>query len=80
VLVRHILDLNARGFAPTLAAVRDIADRLLAEKGASQVGKIWPYNFVKRIPELKTRFTQQQDRQRVLCENPELIKSWFKLV
>jgi hypothetical protein len=61
VLVRHILNLDARGFAPTLAAVRDMANRLLAEKGASQVGKIWPYNFVKRTLELKTRFTRQQD-------------------
>jgi hypothetical protein len=30
VIVRYILDLYRRGFAPTYAAVRDMADRLLA--------------------------------------------------
>jgi FixJ family two-component response regulator len=38
VIVSYILDLNTRGFAPTYAAVRDIADRLLAARGAGQVG------------------------------------------
>ena len=34
VIVKYILDLDARGFAPTYAAVRDMADRLLAARGA----------------------------------------------
>jgi hypothetical protein len=34
VIVSYILDLDIRGFAPTYAAVRDIADRLLAARGA----------------------------------------------
>ena len=38
VIVKYILDLNLRGFAPTYAAVRDIANSLLATRGASQVG------------------------------------------
>jgi hypothetical protein len=37
VIISHILDLDLRGFAPTYAAVRDMADRLLAARGASQV-------------------------------------------
>jgi hypothetical protein len=37
VIVKHILDLNTRGFAPTYAAVRDIANSLLAARGAGQV-------------------------------------------
>jgi hypothetical protein len=37
VIVSHILDLDLRGFAPTYAAVRDMADRLLAARGAGQV-------------------------------------------
>ena len=37
VIVSYILNLNARGFAPTYAAVRDIADRLLAARSAGQV-------------------------------------------
>jgi hypothetical protein len=34
VIVSYILDLDQRGFAPTYAAVRDMADRLLAARGA----------------------------------------------
>ena len=46
VIVRHILDLDLRGFAPTLGAVKDIADKLLTARAARQVGKNWPTNFV----------------------------------
>ena len=38
VIVRHILDLDARGFAPTYAAVRNMADKLLAARDAGHVG------------------------------------------
>jgi hypothetical protein len=38
VIVRYILDLDQRGFAPTYAAVRDMADKLLAARGGGQVG------------------------------------------
>ncbi|KAB2111081.1 hypothetical protein AG0111_0g1524 [Alternaria gaisen] len=80
VIVRHILDLDARGFAPTYAAVRDMADKLLAARGAGQVGVHWPRNFVKRTDSLTTCFNRPYDRQRALCEDPALIRSWFELV
>jgi hypothetical protein len=38
VIISHILNLDQRGFAPTYAAVRDMADKLLAARGAGQVG------------------------------------------
>ena len=38
VIVSYILDLDRRGFAPTYAAVRDMADHLLATRSAGQVG------------------------------------------
>jgi hypothetical protein len=34
VIVRYILNLDERGFAPTYAAVQDIANKLLAARGA----------------------------------------------
>jgi hypothetical protein len=34
VIFRHILDLDTRGFAPTYAVVRVIADSLLTARGA----------------------------------------------
>ena len=80
VIVDHILDLDLRGFSPTYVAVRDMADRLLAARGAGQVGQKWPANFVKRTDRLVTRFNRAYDRQRALCEDPVLIKSWFELV
>jgi hypothetical protein len=80
VIVGHILDLDQRGFAPTYAAVRDMADKLLAARGRGQVGVHWPRNFVKRTDSLTTRFNRAYDRQRALCEDPVLIRSWFKLV
>ena len=38
VIKQHILNLDSRGFAPTLSAVRDMANKLCTERGASQVG------------------------------------------
>jgi hypothetical protein len=56
VIIRYILDLDQRGFAPTYAAIRDIADKLLAARGGGQVRQKWLSNFVKRTDSLKTRF------------------------
>jgi hypothetical protein len=80
VIVNYILDLDQRGFAPIYTAVRDMADKLLAARDAGQVGQKWPANFVGRTDSLKTRFNRAYDRQRALCENPILIRSWFELV
>ncbi len=80
VIVRHILDLDSRGFAPSLGAVRDIANKLLAERSAGEVGRDWPRNLIKRTASLKTRFNRPYDRQRALYEDPEIIGSWFKRV
>ena len=56
VIIKYILDLDLRGFAPTYAAVRDIANKLLAARNAGQVGQKCLANFVKRTDSLKTRF------------------------
>jgi hypothetical protein len=80
VIVQYIFDLDERGFSPTYAIVRDMADRLLAARGAGQVGQKWPANFVKRTDCIKTRFNRPYDRQRALCEDHKVISRWFKLV
>ena len=56
MIVRYILELDTRGFAPTYEAVRDMADKLLAARGAGQVGVHWPRNFVKRTDSLTICF------------------------
>ena len=40
VIARYILDLDSRGFAPSLGTVRDIADKLLTKRSAGKVGKL----------------------------------------
>jgi signal transduction histidine kinase len=47
-VVQHVLDLDARGFPSQLAAVKDMADLLLAEHHQDPVGQNWAANFVKR--------------------------------
>ncbi|ERF69808.1 hypothetical protein EPUS_09464 [Endocarpon pusillum Z07020] len=79
-LVRHILDLDSRGFPPRINDVRDMADLLCKTRYAKPVGKQWPYNFVQHRPELKTRFSHAYDFQRALCEDPDQINAWFRLV
>ena len=60
--------------------VRDMANRLLRERGGKEVGKNWVDRFVQRNPELRTRRSRLYDHQRALCEDPVLIKGWFELV
>ena len=79
-LIRHILDLDSRGFSPHFDHLRDMANLLLKTRHASPVGKQWPYNFVRRRAELKTRFSRAYDFQRALCEDPDQINAWFRLV
>ncbi|KAH7464301.1 hypothetical protein FOMA001_g17409 [Fusarium oxysporum f. sp. matthiolae] len=57
-----------------------MANRLLADRDASPVGKRWASNFVKRQPELKTRFFRRYDGQRAKCEDLDIIRNWFRLV
>ena len=80
VIVEYILDLDSRGFAPTLDGVRYMANKLLAARDAGQVGQNWPRNFVKRTPQLTTRFNRPYDRQRALREDPDVISKWFERV
>jgi hypothetical protein len=79
-IVQYILDLGARGFPPQLAAVKDMADSLRAERGQKLVGRNWAANFVKRKPELQVKFNRKYDYKRALCEDSEAISGWFRLV
>jgi hypothetical protein len=80
VIVRYILDLDLRGFAPTLGAVHDMADKLLAACSGGQVSYQWLRNFIKRTDSLTIHFNRPYNRQRTLCEDPRIISSWFELV
>src|SRR4051812_25355683 len=79
-IVQYIIELCVRAFPPRLRFIEDMANRLLRERDAPLVGKRWAHNFVKRQPELRTRFTRRYDYQRAKCEDPEVIREWFTLV
>ena len=80
VIIEHIFDLDSRGFSPTYSMVRDMANRLLIERGVDSVGRLWPHNFIKRSPTLKSRITRRYDYKRAKCEDSEVIGKWFELV
>ncbi|RKK06651.1 hypothetical protein BFJ68_g16465 [Fusarium oxysporum] len=79
-IIRFILDLDSRGFPPRLRGIEEMANRLLADRDAPSVGKRWASNFVKRHKELKTRYFRKYDYQRAKCEDPTVIRNWFRLV
>ncbi|PHH51899.1 Nephrocystin-3 [Ceratocystis fimbriata CBS 114723] len=80
VIVEYIINLGSRGFPPRLRGVEEMANRLLADRDASPVGKRWASNFIKRQPDLKTCFNRRYDYERAKCEDPVLIRDWFRLV
>ena len=79
-IVQYIIDLDSRSFPPRLSGVREMADRLLRARDAPRVGTNWAANFVRRRPELRTRFNRRIDYQRVLCEDLDAYRAWFSLV
>lgn len=79
-IVNYILDLDARRFPLHLPAIEDLADSLLAARHRDPVGPNWPRAFIKRRPELRMKFNRKYDYRRALCEDPELIQCWFRLV
>ncbi|RKL10758.1 hypothetical protein BFJ70_g16481 [Fusarium oxysporum] len=69
-IIRFILDPDSRGFPPRLRGIEEMANRLLADRDASPVGKRWASNFVKRHKELKTRFFRAERRGRPKSVQP----------
>jgi hypothetical protein len=60
-VVRYILDLDARAFPPKLANVEDMANLLLRVRDAPPVGIKWASTFVRRQPNIRTRFNRRID-------------------
>ena len=74
MIVKNILDLNARGFPLRLSAVKDLANSLLAARHRDPIGSNWPKAFIKRRLELKIKFNQKYDYKRALYEDPKLVQ------
>jgi hypothetical protein len=56
-IVQHILELDSRGYPPSLNAVRDMANDLLAARGAPKVGVKWLNRFMERTLEIIIKVT-----------------------
>ncbi|KAM5529934.1 transposase [Fusarium oxysporum f. sp. phaseoli] len=79
-VLQNTLDLDSRGLPCRISVVEDMANRLLADRNAPPVGKRWAINFINRQPELKSRYQRRYNYQRALCEDPTIIRNWFRLV
>ena len=79
-IVRYILDLDSRGFAPRLCEVEDMANKILGSRTDTRVGKCWAQRFVTRTEELRMAYNRAKDRQRIKQEDPEVINAWFERV
>src|SRR3978361_773274 len=55
VIVQHILDLDAQGFSPRHAAVKDMAGLLRKERSQPSGGVNWAATFVKSPPATTTK-------------------------
>jgi hypothetical protein len=63
--------------------LRDMANLLLKYRGDNApqtVGKNWLTQYIKRHPELTTRFSRKYDYKRALIEDPNTIIKWFNLI
>ena len=58
-LLQYIRKLKARGFAPTLTYVEEMANQLLGARVGGCVGENWVTNFIRRKAELKSQLTRQ---------------------
>ena len=85
-LVNWILSMDERGLPVRIALIRDMANLLLQKRTSTDasstrtIGPRWPYNFVRRHDSLQARYNRKYDYKRALCENPTVIRDWFRLV
>lgn len=78
-----ILDMEKRGLPLQISAVRHLVQVLLSARipsSSKPIGEKWVARYIKRRPELKSKFSQMHDYQRAKCEDPKLIKDWFQRV
>jgi hypothetical protein len=57
-----------------------MANALLAQRDADEVGIKWPSNFVQRTEALQMKYTRKYDYKRAKCEDRQVMLDWFDLV
>jgi hypothetical protein len=82
-LIKHLLDADKRGFAVRPEFLREMAQILLRKRTQDPtafLGINWASTFIKRHPEVKTRFNRRIAYQRAKQEDPKIIREWFTMV
>ncbi len=78
-LLKWIHSMDRRGMPPRQDVIRQMAMLLLAERSADvTLGKNWVYKFISRHQSIKSVYNRKYDYQRAKCEDPALLKAWFK--
>jgi hypothetical protein len=78
-----LISMDNRGATLTIAMLKDMANLLLVNRGdhtPQTVGKNWPTEYIKRHPQLSSRFSRKYDYKRAIIEDLNTIIEWFKLV
>ena len=82
-LIDWILSIDQRGLPLGAQSVRQMANLLLQSRSQDKtvtVGDCWVYNFVQRNDSLQSKYNRKYDYQRAKCEDPVIIRDWFRLV
>ena len=82
-LTEWILSMDQRGLPLRTQSIRQMANLLLQKRSRDNtltVGQRWVYNFVRRNDSLQSKYNRKYDYQRAKCEDPVIIRDWFRLV
>jgi hypothetical protein len=83
-LKQWILSSDRRGMPPRIETVRQMASILATQRARSAtiqpISKNWVSTFLKRHNDLQSKYNRKYDYQRAKCEDPILIRAWFKRV
>src|SRR3982751_3744704 len=82
-IIQQALDMDSRGYALELKDLAVMAN-LLIDHATSQhrnhVGKTWAKRFVAKTPRLRTRMSRPYDYERASCEDPRVLKEWYRVL
>ena len=82
-LVKQLLDADKRGFPIRPEFLHGMAEILLRERlhdSKATLGVNWASTFIKRHPEVHTRYNRRISYQRAKQEDPRVIKQWLHTV
>jgi hypothetical protein len=85
-LIKWILSMEERGLPVRSNSIQQMANLLLQKRSIADrenyltVGKNWVYNFIQRYNSLQSKYNRKYNYQRAKCEDPTIIRDWFRLV